>query len=37
MPLLLRKEKYSYKDYLEWSDGERWELLDGIDVICMIE
>ena len=22
-------KKYSYKDYLTWSENERWELLDG--------
>ncbi len=24
------EERYSYADYLTWSDGERWELIDGI-------
>lgn len=23
-------ERYTYKDYLEWSDEERWELIDGV-------
>ncbi len=23
-------KRYTYKDYLEWSDEERWELIDGI-------
>lgn len=23
-------ERYTYKDYLEWSEDERWELIDGI-------
>lgn len=23
-------EKYSYKDYLSWPEGERWELLGGV-------
>lgn len=23
------KEKYSYADYLDWDDGERWELING--------
>ena len=22
-------KKYTYKDYLGWDDGERWELIDG--------
>jgi Uma2 family endonuclease len=22
--------KYSYADYLQWDDGQRWELIDGI-------
>ena len=24
------KEKYTYGDYLTWSDEERWELIDGV-------
>lgn len=23
-------ERYIYKDYLEWSDEERWKLIDGV-------
>ncbi|HPZ10712.1 MAG TPA: Uma2 family endonuclease, partial [Candidatus Eremiobacteraeota bacterium] len=23
-------KKYSYADYLTWSDDERWELIDGV-------
>jgi len=23
-------KRYTYKDYIEWSDDERWELIDGI-------
>ncbi len=23
-------EKFSYRDYLKWSDGKRWELIDGV-------
>ncbi|MBU0701840.1 Uma2 family endonuclease [bacterium] len=32
MGLALKKEeeKYTYKDYLNWPDEERWELIDGI-------
>lgn len=31
MPLALRPDKkYTYKDYLEWSDDERWELIEGV-------
>lgn len=29
MPLPQKKEKYSYKDYLNWSEEERWEIIDG--------
>ncbi len=30
-PLALkREERFTYGDYLTWSDDERWELLDGI-------
>jgi len=30
--MLLAKEKqlYTYADYYEWDDGERWELIDGV-------
>lgn len=24
------KEIYTYRDYLHWSDEERWELINGI-------
>ncbi|NLO21044.1 MAG: Uma2 family endonuclease [Syntrophomonadaceae bacterium] len=24
-----RKEKYTYADYLNWPDGERWEIING--------
>jgi Uma2 family endonuclease len=31
MPLTLKTDKkYTYKNYLEWSDDERWELIEGI-------
>jgi len=23
-------ERYTYSDYLNWNDGERWELIDGV-------
>lgn len=26
---LLKKECYTYGDYLTWSDDERWEIIDG--------
>jgi Uma2 family endonuclease len=29
MPLLTEKEYYTYADYLEWDEGERYELIDG--------
>jgi Uma2 family endonuclease len=32
MSIPQRKEyiKYTYKDYLKWSDEERWEIIDGV-------
>ncbi len=30
MPLPQEKERYTYRDYCQWSDDERWELLDGV-------
>ncbi len=31
MPLVLKPEKkYSYKDYLQWPNEERWELIGGV-------
>jgi Uma2 family endonuclease len=24
------EQKYTYQDYLQWNDGERWELIDGV-------
>ncbi|MBU1752413.1 Uma2 family endonuclease [bacterium] len=32
MGLAIRKkeERYTYGDYLQWSDEERWELIDGV-------
>ena len=24
------KKKYSYSDYINWSDDERWEIIDGV-------
>ena len=24
-------EKFSYADYLSWSDDERWEIIEGSD------
>ena len=30
-PLALKlEETYTYGDYLQWDDGERWELIDGV-------
>jgi Uma2 family endonuclease len=25
-----QRELYTYRDYLKWDDGERWELIDGV-------
>jgi len=32
MPLAKKKseEKFTYKDYTTWPDGERWEVIDGV-------
>lgn len=30
MAIPQRKEKYTYADYCTWSDGERWEIIDGV-------
>lgn len=29
---LRRDEKYTYADYLQWDDGERWELIRALQV-----
>lgn len=30
MSLPLKKEKFTYADYLTWPDDERWELINGV-------
>ncbi len=31
MPVALKTDKkYTFKDYLDWPDEERWELIDGV-------
>ncbi|MGI6454288.1 MAG: Uma2 family endonuclease [bacterium] len=30
MEQLREDRKYTYQDYLQWDDGERWELIDGV-------
>lgn len=30
MPISKSDKKYTYADYLTWSDDERWEVIDGI-------
>ena len=30
MGALKELERYSYRDYLSWPEGERWELIDGV-------
>jgi Uma2 family endonuclease len=30
MPEMKRDIKYSYADYLQWDDEQRWELIDGV-------
>jgi len=34
LPHLKEKERFTYTDYLTWSDDERWELIDGV-AYCM--
>lgn len=29
MPLPEQEEKYTYKEYLQWPEGDRWELIEG--------
>jgi len=29
-PLIKRESEYTYEDYLNWPDDERWELINGI-------
>jgi hypothetical protein len=29
MPMPAQNDKYTYKDYLEWPDDERWEIIGG--------
>jgi len=30
MPLSQEEKKYTYADYLEFPDDERWEIIDGM-------
>jgi len=30
LPSKSSAERYSYRDYLQWDDDERWELIDGV-------
>jgi Uma2 family endonuclease len=30
MPLPEKKRIYNYTDYLEWDNGERWEIIEGV-------
>lgn len=30
LPLKNSDERFTYKDYLYWPEGERWELIDGV-------
>jgi len=30
IPAERKKDNYTYQDYISWSDGTRWELIDGI-------
>ncbi|MEZ4525169.1 MAG: Uma2 family endonuclease [Desulfobacterales bacterium] len=31
LPLIKQEYSFSYKDYCQWDDGERWEIIDGIE------
>ena len=33
MPLPEQETRYTYKQYLEWPEEERWELIEGVP--CM--
>jgi len=30
MPLPEKNKKYTYSDYLTWSEEERWEIINGV-------
>lgn len=30
MPLPEKNKKYTYADYLTWSEEERWEIINGV-------
>lgn len=30
MPLPKQSDRYTYKEYLNWPEGERWELIEGV-------
>ncbi|MEI8096328.1 MAG: hypothetical protein WCG80_19115 [Spirochaetales bacterium] len=30
LPLEKHDERYTYRDYCQWPDDERWELIDGV-------
>ncbi|MDD2308950.1 MAG: Uma2 family endonuclease [Desulfuromonadaceae bacterium] len=30
LPMLKEQERFTYADYLSWSDDERWELINGV-------
>ena len=34
LPKLKEEDRFTYADYLMWSDDQRWELIDG-DAFCM--
>lgn len=34
MPQALKKERYTYEDYITWPDDERWEIING-EAYCM--
>lgn len=33
MPLPEEKNRYTYADYLTWSENERWEIIDGVPIL----
>jgi hypothetical protein len=34
---LKSRERYTYGDYRQWPDGERWELIDGLALVVRPE
>jgi len=33
LPQERENQRYTYADYYEWDDGERWELINGVSYL----